>query len=601
MIRLYARVSVILFGFCLLSYGACAQAQASPKGDVRVYIAQDESARRALDGMLAMYGRKLVGDSIPNRNITGKFEVRNVEEVMDYFKSAFQINWYQNGTNVYVYQSRDWRTVKIHVGGARSNEEWKEYVTAAGLYYKEFPFVFQPDSKELVVSGPRSYISLVENAFSLPRPDPSEIEKHGVALMVYPLKHASVEDRQTALRGTVVTTPGALTVLLNLLGMPRQNATVAAEDKKPGAGVEKRFQGTTAESSIDRLAEIPSSPISGISKRQDNVPPEQQDLPSITADSRTNSILIRDARSKYQFYKDLIDKLDQAVSMIEVEATMVEVDLAVLNELGVEFGLLTRNAIYEFPGPSVPSRRLLNPGVFSTRDDQTYPPDFLPGSSSVVDPVRFMARLKALSADDDVKVLARPKILTQDNVSAFIDLSQTVYFSVTGERVANLTSVTAGSLLQVTPRLVRDNLGDRIFLRIEIQDGSLADDVTQASNLGTRVSNTALNTQALIHHDKAILVGGYNREINNNSELKVPVLGDLPFIGAAFRSKEKRTRTVVRLFLITPRIIDDSPDGGESTRSAISTMNGSFPNSNMLSENNGSTLPSLRMDSSLTR
>lgn len=599
--KAHLHFAAVLLGWLLFTSVDNTHAQANTKGEVRVYIAQDESARRALDGMLAMYGRKLVGDAIPSRNITGKFEVRNVDDIMGYFKSAFQINWFQNGTNVYVYQSRDWKTAKIHVGGARSNEEWKEYVTAAGLYYKEFPFVFQPDSKELVVSGPRSYIGLVESAFSIARPDPSEIEKHGVALMVYPLKHASVEDRQTALRGTVVTTPGALTVLLNLLGMPRQNATVAAESKKPGAGVEKRFQGTTAESSMDRLAEIPSSPINGVSKRQDNLPPEQQALPSITADSRTNSILIRDARSKYQFYKDLIDKLDQAVSMIEVEATMVEVDLAVLNELGVEFGLLTRNAIYEFPGPSVPSRRLLNPGVFSSRNDQMYPPDFVPGSSSVVDPVRFMARLKALSADEDVKVLARPKILTQDNVSAFIDLSQTVYFSLTGERVANLTSVTAGSLLQVTPRLVRDNQGERIFLRIEIQDGSLAEDATQASSLGTRVSNTALNTQALIHHDKAILVGGYNREVNNNSELKVPVLADLPFIGAAFRSKEKRTRTVVRLFLITPRIIDDSPDGGDSTRSALNTMGKSFPNSRMLSESNGSALPSLRIDSSLAR
>lgn len=548
-------------------------------GEKRIYIAQDESARQVLSNMLEIYGRKLAGsEHLPSVPISGKFEVRSVDEVMAYFKTAFQINWFQNGTTVYIYQSRDWRTSKIYVGGERSGEDWKEYITAAGLYYKEFPVVFQPDAKELVVSGPRSYSSLLEASFAVPRPDPSELEKHGVSLMVFPLKHASVEDRQTNLRETLITTPGALSVLLNLLGMPRQTATLAAEEKKPGMNVEKRSAlGRPIENSSDRMARLPMSPTKGVntSPSTDSDNKEHQNLPSITSDPRTNSILIRDAKSKYSFYKELIDKLDQPVAMIEVEAMMVEVNETAMKELGLEFGLLTPNLIYEMPSPSVSPNRILNPGFIGNAGG-AYPPDFLPGSSSVVDPLRFMARLRALAADENAKVLARPTILTQDNVSAYIDLSQTIYVSLTGERVVDLLPVTAGSLLQVTPRLVKEQAEDKIFLRIEIQDGTLTDTSLNNIDRSPKIQNTSLSTQALIQRDKAILVGGYNRDSSSTRELKVPVLGDLPFIGGAFRSTEQKSSTVARLFLITPRLLEDPLNSGQSTRTAADQLRKSF-------------------------
>lgn len=140
------------------------------KGDVRIYLAEDESARRVLESLLSFYGLKLAGDAVPNRPISGRFEVRNVDDVMSYFRSAYQLNWFQNGTNIFVYRSSDWRTKRVYVGGERSNDEWKEFLTSSGLFYKEFPFVFNPDGKELVVSGPGSYINLVENAFSVTPP-----------------------------------------------------------------------------------------------------------------------------------------------------------------------------------------------------------------------------------------------------------------------------------------------------------------------------------------------------------------------------------------------------------------------------------------------
>jgi type III secretion protein C len=522
----------------------------------------------------------LVADSIPSSPVSGRFEVKTVDDVMAYFESAYQINWFQNGLNVYTYRSGNWRTKRIYVGGDRSNDDWKELLTSAGLYYKEFPFVFHMDSKELIVSGPASYLSLIEDSFQQDRPDPSEIAKHGTQLMVFPLKHASVEDRQTNLRGTMVTTPGALSVLLNLLGLPNQQMANSPEAKKPGMNVERSPYSLSPGEGLmmgERIGALPVSPSSGVKKKADD-DPEKAEFVSVTADPRTNSILIRDAKSKYDYYKNLIDQLDRQVAMIEVEAMMVEVDQKGLNELGLEFGLLSDRFAYDFPGSGVGRPSLI-----------------AAGATSIVDPMRFMARLKALSADENAKVLARPTIVTQDNVSAYIDLSQTLYIQVSGERVADVIPITAGSLLQVTPRVVIDEQEERIFLRIEIQDGSLTEN-TQGINM-PRVQNTSLSTQAVIQREKAILIGGYNRESTEVNDYKVPLLGDIPYIGKAFTSTEKRTQTVARLFLITPRLIDRPIHDSESTRKAVKELQMSFK----LKGDNLEGTPSLKLDSTIPR
>ena len=235
---------------------------------------------------------------------------------------------------------------------------------------------------------------------------------------------------------------------------------------------------------------------------------------------------------------------------------LVEVDKATLDELGMEFGLRAGGVQYDFPGENI---ELGTVSLYS-------------GASSVVDPGRFLARIRALIADQNAKVLARPNIVTQDNIPAFIDLSETQYLRVTGERVAQIVPVTAGSLLQVTPRLVRKDSGEEIFLRVDIQDGSL----TQAGEGSPTVRNTVLSTQAVVNVEKALLIGGYNRDSENSNNYKVPLLGDLPFIGKAFSYTEKQKQTMVRLFLITPRVIELPPDGRSSTKRAIDTIKENF-------------------------
>lgn len=97
-----------------------------PKADMKMYIAQEEPSRRALENMLDMLGLNLNASGLSSQPINGKFEFSNVDDVMAYFKSSFRINWFQNGTQVFVYRSDDWKTQKVYVGGQRSNDDWKD-------------------------------------------------------------------------------------------------------------------------------------------------------------------------------------------------------------------------------------------------------------------------------------------------------------------------------------------------------------------------------------------------------------------------------------------------------------------------------------------
>lgn len=579
-------LSKVLLAFVLASCSLASTMALAEVRETKVYIAHDESAKRVLENMLAMFGRKLIASDMPTRPVSGRFEVKSVEDVMTYFESAYKINWFQNGVNIYTYESSNWKTQRLYVGGQKSNDDWKDLLTSAGLYYKEFPFVFNSDTKELVVSGPSAYVKLVQSAFEQTPPDPSEIEKNGIKLMVFPLKYASVEDRQTNLRGQVMVTPGVLSVLLNLLNLPNQPLTGSPESMKPGALV-PNAAGTPIVApgfTSQQVTGQGTPPVFG-RPATDNQPKnddrhDEDKGPSVTADPRTNSILIRDAKSKYEYYKNLIDQLDKPLPMIEVEAMLVEVDQNSLNELGLEFGLASQHLAYDFPGASVGSDSLV----------------VQPGASSIVSPALFLARLKALAANQHAKVLARPTIVTQDNVPAFIDLSQTLYLQTTGERVASVTPVTAGSMLQVTPRTVSGDNDERIFLRIEIQDGSIIQQSPSVS--APTVQNTTLSTQALIQRDKAILIGGYNRESSREQEYKVPFLGSLPIIGKAFSSTQTKSERLARLFLITPKLIEGSLHDSESSRKAIDQLQMSFK----IEDNPTLTpTPSLKIDNTLTR
>ncbi|MGI2126589.1 hypothetical protein [Shewanella oncorhynchi] len=160
-----------------------------------------------------------------------------------------------------------------------------------------------------------------------------------------------------------------------------------------------------------------------------------------------------------------------------------------------------------------------------------------------------MMRLNALEKNSKAKVLSRPSVVTLNNVQAVLDKNVTFYTKLEGDKVAKLESVTTGSLLRVTPRLIDEVGHQAVMLDLNIQDGQQSQAVSRSEPL-PQVQNSEISTQATLKSGESLLLGGFVQDRDETTQNKIPLLGDLPLLGGLFRSTDHHTQSVMRLFLI---------------------------------------------------
>lgn len=170
-------------------------------------------------------------------------------------------------------------------------------------------------------------------------------------------------------------------------------------------------------------------------------------------------------------------------------------------------------------------------------------------STVIANTGNFMIRLNALEQNAKARILSRPSVVTLNNMQAVLDRNITFYTKLVAENVAKLESISAGSLLRVTPRVVGEGSEQEVMLTLIIQDGRQTDPISQREPL-PQTLNSEISTHALLKAGQALLLGGFVQDEESESVRKIPLLGDIPFIGRFFRSTQKINRQTVRLFLI---------------------------------------------------
>ena len=179
------------------------------------------------------------------------------------------------------------------------------------------------------------------------------------------------------------------------------------------------------------------------------------------------------------------------------------------------------------------------------------------GAKTLVSTQSIMARIHALTAKSQARIIARPMVLTQDNVTAYFDNSNSFYIKLEAERVADLKTITYGTLISVTPRIIASSSqAPKVEMQLTIEDGSR--DNPSASAEDSQISQTRIETVARVPSGDSLLIGGYTRSERIDDRNEVPLLGRIPLIGRLFRYDEPRRTNVVRLFLIEPRVLSDA-------------------------------------------
>ena len=169
----------------------------------------------------------------------------------------------------------------------------------------------------------------------------------------------------------------------------------------------------------------------------------------------------------------------------------------------------------------------------------------------------FLAKVQALQEDGEARMLGKPSVLTVDNIQATLENTSTYYIEVGGYEKVDLFKVEAGTVLRVTPHIIKNSDGtSSIKLAVNVQDNQNDSAGTPLKTDGLApIKQTKIHTQAIVGSNQSLLIGGYYYEEKAENDSGVPILKSIPVLGHLFKSSSKNTRRMERLILITPKII----------------------------------------------
>ena len=307
----------------------------------------------------------------------------------------------------------------------------------------------------------------------------------------------------------------------------------------------------------------------------------QNPLLNIQADESSNALVITAPPGLYRSLEAVIRQLDVRRAQVMVEAIIAEVSSEREAQLGVQWildGSGGDDPIGVINFGSKPISGVAASIAASNAGSSLASDPFGAGTSIAVgrfnDPsFNFASLINALEGDGKTNVLSTPSLVTLDNEEADIFIGQEVSipsgsFSSTGtgstptNPFTTFDRVPVGISLKVKPQI---NEGDTIRLDIEQSTDSIFAGSAGQGNVVT--SERRFNTSVMVDDGKMLVLGGLIRDDLVENDQKVPLLGDIPLLGALFRSKTvKKVKTNLMVFL-KPQILRDERDGTKLTNS----------------------------------
>lgn len=281
---------------------------------------------------------------------------------------------------------------------------------------------------------------------------------------------------------------------------------------------------------------------------------------NVTVDERTNTLLVKDTALVIDSVKEMIEVLDIPVRQVVIEARMVTVNDSVGEELGVQWGLSGTSG-------DVSTSGTLDGIEGGTTGDYT---DRLNVNLPVTDPAGTIAfqvaklangeildlQLSALETENKAEIIATPRITTLNQQTAYIEQGTEIpYVESASSGATSVAFKKAVLSLEVTPQITPDN---KLILDLVITQDSQGETVTTSTGNAIAINTQEIATQVLVDNGETLVLGGIYQEELSNTIKKVPVLGDIPYLGYMFRTTIDSTTKSELLIFVTPRIVMQS-------------------------------------------
>lgn len=482
------------------------------------YVAKNESIQSLFHALSSEMKRPFVLSKLAQKkNITGDFDISNPHRFLDKFSAQIGLAWYDDGQTIYIYDNSELKNSIVLMRYA-SLTNLNDFLRRTGLLSKRYPIRGEEKTGAFYVAGPPVYVDLVTNAAAYLDDLYKNVDLTKQKIRVIKLQHTFVGDRNYSVRNQEVKVAGIGKVVEAILATTF-NELVTITDV-PSA---KTVVGLDMPQLVSQTKPIPpvSSPEKQTASNKGQI--------TVIAYPETNSLLVKGTHEQIDLIEQLVAQLDVPRRHIELSLWIIDIQKNELDKLGIDW------------------QAAINAG---SKGRVTF------NTTSTLDANTFLASITALNTQGIAQVVTRPIILTQDNVPAVFENQETFYARLVSERVASLEGVTYGTVINVLPRY--STSGEEVEMILDIEDGQ------QNGGAGTEgvvdtlpvIARTKISTVARVPKGQSLLIGGNTRDEYRTDNRKIPLLGDLPWIGKAFQFNADTTNKRIRIYLIQPKLLE---------------------------------------------
>jgi type IV pilus assembly protein PilQ len=302
---------------------------------------------------------------------------------------------------------------------------------------------------------------------------------------------------------------------------------------------------------------------------------------SVTVDERTNTLLLQDTADRLSDIRRLVATLDIPVRQVLIEARIVIVNDDFKRDLGARVGYSTAqangtNGIWTTSGSAAATDTAIGSALANNTSTGTPFPVQIPTGTTapqrynvnlpVPSPAGSLAlgilgsnyivdlELSAAQAETRAEVISSPRVITANQKEATIETGTEIPYQQSASSGATTISFKKAVLsLKVTPQITPDN---RIILDLDVKKDTIGTITVASGGVNVpSIDTKEIVTQVLMNDGQTVVLGGVLETEHRDDQTKVPLLGDIPILGALFKEQSKRNNKDELLIFVTPKIV----------------------------------------------
>ncbi|MCK5813605.1 MAG: type IV pilus secretin PilQ family protein, partial [Cocleimonas sp.] len=294
---------------------------------------------------------------------------------------------------------------------------------------------------------------------------------------------------------------------------------------------------------------------------------------SISVDTRTNTLLVQDTISRIDAIREMVKSLDIPIKQVSIESRIVIANDEFGKDLGTRFGITQlapfgRRGLLSTSGGAKAVDSIVNDAT-GTSPSEYLAPVTIPalgdrlnvnmpiageagkfGFSILAKDFLLDLELSALQAENKGEVVSTPRVVTANKKKALIEQGVEIpYLEASSSGATSVSFKKAVLSLEVTPQITPD---DHVIMDLRVNQDTVGAVFAGVPSINTR----EVSTQVIVESGQTVVLGGVHEEQYKNDVQKVPILGDLPYIGRLFKRTYKKDDKRELLIFVTPRVLD---------------------------------------------